>query len=84
MSICRPQGGLDIIVRDGVATKRFAGEALDEGMRVFGEEKSYRRMTRSAPLGICRYFAQMRGHLCNETDGRWAAQDSPRDAAAER
>ena len=83
MGVCRPQGGLDVVGRDGVAAERFAGEALDEGMRVFGEEAGYRRMKRRAAVGIGRNFPQMRRDFFDEADGRWAAQNARRDAAAE-
>src|SRR5262249_40223664 len=67
---------------DRVVTERFAGEIFDAGMRVFGEEKSYRGMARRAAVGVGGRFAQIRGHFLNEIDGGRAAQNARRDAAA--
>src|SRR5215831_15812304 len=82
IGVRRSQRVLNIIARDRVAADDLTDEAI-EGARII-DQKRHRRVERGAPLGIRRYFAQMRGHLLNETDGCRAAQDARCDAASER
>ena len=78
----RPQGVLDVVDRDDVVVDRLAGD-LREGTLVL-DQKRHRRMERRAAIGIGGRLAQMRRHLLDQTDGRRAAQDARRNAAAER
>ena len=82
IGISRPQGILDIVARDRVVFDRRANEIVERTFAL--DQPGHRRVARRAAIGIDGGLTQVRGHVRDEFDGRRAAQDAGRDAAAER